>query len=209
MRFTSFLLALTFAGTAFAQKPTLLLWPNGNPEPSQLTGPERDPTTDANRIVSGKATTRLTNVSQPSLTVYPAPAANNSGAAVLVLPGGGYDHLTWNLEGSEACEWLNSIGITGVLVKYRVPEKGRFPENAEDLEDAQQAMRLTRAHAAEWHIDPARIGVLGFSAGGHLAVALSTHPDFQANPSRPQSPMPAPPSRSSSIPAPSAVPTTR
>ena len=179
MRLASFLLLLILATPVLAQKPTLLLWPNGNPEPSTLTGPERDPTTDANRIVSGKATTRITNVSQPSLTVYPAPAANNSGAAVLVFPGGGYDHLTWNLEGSEACEWLNSIGITGVLVKYRVPEKGRFPENPEDLEDAQQAMRLTRAHAAEWHIDPTRIGVLGFSAGGHLAATLSTHPDFQ------------------------------
>jgi acetyl esterase/lipase len=130
-------------------------------------------------MYAGKVTVRVKNVSQPSITVFPAPAAKNSGAAILVLPGGGYDHLTWNLEGTEVCDWLNSIGVTGVLVKYRVPERGRFPENPEDMEDAQQAIRLTRSHATEWHIDPAKVGVIGFSAGGHLAVALSAHPEFQ------------------------------
>ncbi len=82
-------------------------------------------------------------------------------------------------EGTEVCEWLNSIGMTGILVKYRVPEDGHYPANVEDLEDAQQAMRLTRAHAAEWKIDPDRIGAIGFSAGAHLAAVLSVHPDFQ------------------------------
>jgi acetyl esterase/lipase len=180
MRFVRVLLALSLATSAsVAQQKTLLLWPNGNPEPSKLTGPEFDPTTDNNRMYAGKATVRIKNVSQPSITIFPAPAASNSGAAVLVLPGGGYDHLTWNLEGSEVCDWLNSIGITGVLVKYRVPERGRFPENPEDMEDAQQAIRLTRAHAAEWHLDPAKIGVIGFSAGGHLAALMSALPEFQ------------------------------
>jgi acetyl esterase/lipase len=162
-----------------AQQKTMLLWPDGNPEPSKVTGPEIDPTTDANRIVSGKVTVRVTNVSKPSLTVFPAPEGKNTGAAALVLPGGGYIRLAYNLEGTEVCEWLNSIGMTCVLVKYRVPEEGRYPENVEDLEDAQQAMRITRAHAAEWHIDTNKIGVVGFSAGAHLAVVLSTHPDFQ------------------------------
>ena len=186
MKFLTPTLALSLLATPVvtqqnAQQPkTILLWPNGNPEPSKLTGPEIDPTTDANRMYAGKVTVRIKNVSQPSITVYPAPAKNNSGAAVLVLPGGGYDHLTWNLEGTEVCDWLNSIGITGIAVKYRVPEKGRFPDNPEDMEDAQQAIRITRAHAAEWHIDPNKVGVIGFSAGGHLAALMSTHPDFHS-----------------------------
>jgi acetyl esterase/lipase len=162
-----------------AQQQTMLLWPGGNPEPSKVVGPETDPTTDANRIVSGKVTIRVTNVSKPSLTVYAPPEGKNTGAAALVFPGGSYIRLAYNIEGAEVCEWLNSIGMTCVLVKYRVPEEGHYPENVEDLEDAQQAMRMTRAHAAEWKIDANRIGVIGFSAGAHLAVVLSTHPDFQ------------------------------
>ena len=161
-----------------AQQRTLLLWPKGNPEPSKVVGPEVDPTTDANRMVSGKVTVRVTNVRQPTLTVYP-PKGKNTGAAALVFPGGSYVRLAYNIEGTEVCDWLNSIGMTCVLVKYRVPEEGHYPANVEDLEDAQQAMRMTRVHAAEWGIDPQRIGVIGFSAGAHLAVVLSTHPDFQ------------------------------
>jgi acetyl esterase/lipase len=144
-----------------------------------VVGPEIDPTTDANRIVSGKVTVRVTNVSKPSLAVYSPDPAKNNGAAALVFPGGGYIRLAYNIEGTEVCDWLNSLGMTCVLVKYRVPEEGHYPENVEDMEDAQQAMRLTRAHASEWHVDPNRIGVIGFSAGAHLAAVLSTHPDFQ------------------------------
>ena len=162
-----------------AQQHTLPLWPNGNPEPSTITGPEVDPTTDANRMVWGKVTVRVTNVSKPTLSVYSPAAGKNTGAAALVFPGGGYTHLAWNIEGTEVCDWLNSIGMTCVLVKYRVPEKGHYPENVEDLEDAQQAMRLAREHAAEWGFDPKKVGVIGFSAGGHLAAVLSTHSDFQ------------------------------
>jgi acetyl esterase/lipase len=164
---------------ALAQRQAILLWPNGNPEASKIIGPEYDPTTAATRIVSGKVTIRVTNVSHPSMAVYLAPPAKNTGAAGVVFPGGGYDHLAYNIEGTEVCEWLNSIGVNCVVVKYRVPEKGRYPENTEDLEDAQQAMRITRAHAAAWAIDPHRIGVIGFSAGGNLAALLSTHPEFQ------------------------------
>lgn len=164
---------------AFSQQHTLPLWPNGNPEPSTITGPETDPTTDANRIVSGKVTVRITNVSKPTISVYFPPKEKNTGAAALVLPGGAYIRLAWNLEGTEVCDWLNSIGMTCLLVKYRVPETGHYPDNVEDLEDAQQAMRIARAHAAEWAIDPQRIGAIGFSAGAHLAAALSTHSDFQ------------------------------
>jgi acetyl esterase/lipase len=179
MRFFAILFVLVYAVSAPAQQPTLLLWPGGNPEPSKVVGPEIDPTTDANRIVSGKVTIRVTNVSKPNLTVYSPDPAKNTGASALVFPGGSYIRLAWNIEGTEVCDWLNSIGMTCVLVKYRVPEEGHYPENVEDLEDAQQAMRLTRAHASEWKIDPNRIGVIGFSAGAHLAAVLSTHPDFQ------------------------------
>lgn len=157
------------------------LWPKGNPEPSKVTGPEIDPTTDTNRIVSGKVTVRVTNVSQPTLTVYSPPAGKDSGAAALVFPGGSYIRLAWNIEGTEVCDWLNSIGMTCILVKYRVPQEFHYPENVEDLEDAQQAMRLARAHASEWHIDADRIGAIGFSAGAHLAAVLGTHPDFQGD----------------------------
>lgn len=169
---------MLLSGLGVAQQRTLLLWPKGNPEPSKVVGPEVDPTTDANRIVSGKVTVRVTNVSRPTLTVYP-PKGKNTGAAALVFPGGAYIRLAYNIEGTEVCDWLNSIGMTCVLVKYRVPEEGHYPANVEDLEDAQQAMRMTREHAAEWGIDPQRIGVIGFSAGAHLAVVLSTHPEFQ------------------------------
>jgi acetyl esterase/lipase len=169
---------MLWSGLGVAQQRTLLLWPKGNPEPSKVVGPEVDPTTDANRMVSGKVTVRVTNVSRPTLTVYP-PKGKNTGAAALVFPGGAYIRLAYNIEGTEVCDWLNSIGMTCVLVKYRVPEEGHYPANVEDLEDAQQAMRMTREHAAEWGIDPQRIGVIGFSAGAHLAVVLSTHPEFQ------------------------------
>jgi acetyl esterase/lipase len=182
MRLLPYLLASALTllpSSAFAQKPTVFLWPNGNPEPSKVVGPEIDPTTDANRIVSGLPVIRVTNVSKPSLTVYSPPAAANTGAAALVFPGGSYIRLSYNLEGTEVCTWLNSIGVTCILVKYRVPEQDHYPENTDDLEDAQQAMRITRTHAAEWHIDPNRIGAIGFSAGAHLAAVLSTHPDFQ------------------------------
>jgi acetyl esterase/lipase len=179
MRLAAFFTALLLSVPTLAQQNTLLLWPAGNPEPSKVVGPEIDPTTDANRIVSGKATTRVTNVSKPNLTVYSPDPAKNTGAAALVFPGGSYVRLAISIEGTEVCDWLNSLGITCVLVKYRVPEDGHYPENVEDLEDAQQAMRLTRVHASEWKIDPNRVGVIGFSAGAHLAAILSTHPDFQ------------------------------
>ena len=132
--------------------------------------------TDA--LISGHRTARLANVTKPTITVY-TPAANtrNTGAAALVFPGGGYVRLAWDGEGIDTCTWLNSIGVTCLLVKYRVPELGHYPENHADLEDAQQAMRIARTSAVALHINPNRIGVVGFSAGGNLAVLMSTHPD--------------------------------
>lgn len=169
---------LASAPFASAQKITLPLWPYGTPEP-YTGGPEQDITKSTDALVGGKALMHLTNVSEPTLTLYSPDAAKNTGAAVLVFPGGGYRILAYDLEGTEVCTWLNSIGMTCVLVKYRVPFANHYPENTADLEDAQQAMRITRAHAAEWKIDPKRVGVLGFSAGAHLAVILSNHADYK------------------------------
>jgi acetyl esterase/lipase len=139
-----------------------------------VTGPERDITKPTDELIAGGRIIKITDVSVPTLAVF-KPSHANTGAAVLVFPGGGYSILAYDLEGTEVCSWLNSIGVTCVLVKYRVPIQGHYPEKLADLEDAQRAMRLTREHAAEWKIDPHRIGVLGFSAGAHLAVVLSIH----------------------------------
>ena len=125
--------------------------------------------------MAGRSVIRLGNVSTPTLSVYSPPAGKNTGAAVLVFPGGGYSILALDLEGSEICEWLNTIGVTGVLVKYRVPAQQNSARKGAPLEDAQRAISMVRHDAAKWHIDPARIGIVGFSAGGHLAANLSTH----------------------------------
>lgn len=166
--------------TLCAQQKTILLWPNGNPEPTSFARPEYDPTTDADRMKAGKVVERLTNVSQPSLTLFLPPPGRSNHVGLVVFPGGGFEHLAWNIEGTEVCEWMRSLGSACAVVKYRVPEKGRFPDNPADFEDAQQAVRIVRAHAKEWGIDPDRIGVAGFSAGGALATLLSKNYDFQS-----------------------------
>jgi acetyl esterase/lipase len=170
---------------------TLPLWPHGTPEPPRTTDPETDTTKPTDNFISGRRVVRITNVTVPTLTVYP-PHGQNTGAAVLVFPGGGYRVLVTDGEGTDACHWLNSVGITCILVKYRVAqppdEAGHYPADPDDLEDAQQAMRLTRAHAAEWNIDPTHIGVMGFSAGANLSVLLCTHPNDNHIASTPAAP---------------------
>jgi acetyl esterase/lipase len=171
--------------SAFAQKPgwpptpghaTLEIWPHGAPGAPTNPATEGDTTTAKENLVAGKPLVRLGNVSVPTLTLY-TPSGKNTGAAVVVFPGGGYRILAIDLEGTEVCDWLTSSGITCVLLKYRVPDTGPYPKSAAALQDAQRALGIVRSHAAEWHIDPKRIGVLGFSAGAHLAAALSTHFD--------------------------------
>ena len=149
------------------------LWPKGAPGQKFAPGPEHDATTAKDNVVGGRAVIRLANVTEPSITFYPAPKGNNSGATVLVFPGGGYSILALDLEGSEICEWLNSIGVNAALVKYRVPQPPAAVHHAAPLQDAQRAIGLVRQHATEWRVDPQRIGVLGFSAGGHLAALVS------------------------------------
>lgn len=188
MNKTAFLLCLFFAATSMtllAQKAawqpapghlTLPLWPGVAPGAPENLPPEVDTTTAKDALIAGRPLIRLGNVSKPTLTFY-APRGHNTGAAVVVFPGGGYQILAIDLEGTEVCDWLNSIGVNCVLVKYRVPNTGPYPKSPAALQDAQRAVGMVREHAAEWHIDPDRIGVLGFSAGAHLAAALSTHFD--------------------------------
>ena len=175
----SFALLAATSAYASAQQLSMPLWPNGTPEGTPATGTEHDTTKPSDDLIAGKPLQRLTDISQPSLALYKPANLKADAPAVVVFPGGGYQILAYDLEGTEVCSWLNSISVTCVLVKYRVPFKGHYPDRFEDLEDAQQAVRLTRSHAAEWQIDPHKIGVLGFSAGGHLAVTVSNHSDYQ------------------------------
>ncbi len=151
------------------------LWPNGAPGERGDVGPEKDTTTAKDGLVGGRPLIRLGNVTVPEITLYRPPKEKDTGAAVVVFPGGGYSILAMDLEGTEVCEWLQSIGVTGVLLKYRVPSRTGEPKWAAPLQDAQRAIGVVRYHSAEWGLDPNRIGVLGFSAGGHLAAAVSTN----------------------------------
>jgi len=178
-------LLLASLGPLSAQKPawqpaaghlTLPLWPGTAPGAPANPPPEVNTTKPTDQLIAGRPLIRLGNVYRPTLTLYQA-KKHNSGAAVVVFPGGGYQILAMDLEGTEVCGWLHSIGVNCVLVKYRVPNTGPYPKSAAALQDAQRALGLVREHAAAWHIDPHRVGVLGFSAGGHLAAALSTHFD--------------------------------
>jgi len=148
------------------------LWPDGAPNAVTDLGPETNAAKPTDNQPGGRAVTRLTNIVSPTLTVYRAPEGKNTGAAIVVFPGGAYRILAIDLEGTEVCDWLNSIGVTAVLVKYRVPESAEAPRYQAPLQDAQRAVGIVRSRAKEWSIDPQRIGVLGFSAGGHLSATL-------------------------------------
>lgn len=156
---------------------TLPLWPSQPPGTSGAdpSKPEVNNTKPTDELIGGRPIVKLANVSQPTLTLMKAPGAGSLTPAVVVFPGGGYSILAIDLEGTEVCDWLTHAGVTCVLVKYRVPGSGPYPKSEAALDDAQRAVGMVRAHAAEWGIDPHKVGVLGFSAGAHLAAALSTH----------------------------------
>ena len=175
--------ALTAQTSAWRPSPghtQVPIWPGAAPDAQPVTGPETSTTREKDHLVAGKPWTYVERVSQPTMTVY-SPTGKNFGAAVVVFPGGGYWILAIDLEGTEVCHWLTSKGITCVLLKYRVPgnglepRSGPYPKSPMALEDAQRTVGLVRFHATEWHIDPHKIGVIGFSAGGHLVAAISTH----------------------------------
>lgn len=174
----------TLAGTwqpslGHAQIP---IWAGTPPDAKPIPGPESVVTTS--HLVAERHYMAILNVSQPTMTIYP-PNGENTAAAVVVLPGGGFGSLAIDLEGTEACDWLTSKGITCVLLKYRVPSEpydwrcdcdpaGNLVTSTRSLEDLQRTIGLVRLHAKEWHIDPRKIGVMGFSAGGYLAAEIST-----------------------------------
>jgi acetyl esterase/lipase len=159
------------------------IWPGAVPDAQPVPGPETI-LSNTDWVVAGKPFLFVVNVSKPTMTVY-SPKDTNAGVAVVVFPGGGYNALAIDLEGTEICDWLNSKGITAVLLKYRVPTKpkvGPYAESPQALEDAQRTLGLVRFHATEWHINPHKIGVIGFSAGGHMVAATSTHFDQRLYP---------------------------
>jgi acetyl esterase/lipase len=158
------------------------IWPKEPPGAQPVKGSETTQI-DTKDLVASKPWISVENVSRPTITVY-SPSGKNTGAAVVVFPGGGYEILAIDLEGTEICDWLTSRGITAVLLKYRVPTEkvGPYKESLLALQDAQRAVGLVRFHAAEWHIDPHKIGVIGFSAGGGMVAELSTHFDKRLYP---------------------------
>jgi len=163
----------------------IAIWPGAVPDAQAAPGPE-DTAIVKDHLVAGKTWTWVMNVTQPTMTVYsPAPTGKNTGVAMVVFPGGGFEGLAIDLEGTEVCDWLTSRGITCVLLKYRVPSapydwhcKCRpnhgLNKSTLALEDAQRTMGLVRLHAAEWHVNPEKVGVIGFSAGGYLVAEIST-----------------------------------
>jgi len=148
---------------------TLRLFPRNAPGEQGDVGPEK--------AVRKGGVTRISNVSEPTLTVYHPKPEKATGAACIVCPGGGYQILAWDKEGTEVAAWLNEIGITAAVLKYRVPRRAGRPKHLAPLQDAQRAIRTVRHHARQWNIDSERIGIMGFSAGGHLSAAASTNFD--------------------------------
>jgi acetyl esterase/lipase len=161
------------------------IWPGAIPDAQPAAEQEHlEAAYEQKDLVAGRPWLAVEQVSRPTMTVY-SPKGRNTGVAIVVFPGGGYSVLAIDLEGTEVCDWLTSRGITCVLLKYRVPDSGPayhddcecniHPKAPTALEDAQRTVGLVRFHAKDWHIDPQKIGVLGFSAGGHLVANISTH----------------------------------
>jgi len=163
-------LAALLIGGMNAQEKTIKLFPAGAPgEKAPLV--EKHDTTGSK--VGGESVLRISNVSTPTITIYDAPEESATGAAVIVCPGGAYNILAYDLEGTEICEWLNDLGITAVLLKYRVPRREGLEKHTAPLQDLQRAISYVRAHSDDLNIDPDRIGVMGFSAGAHLCAMAS------------------------------------
>jgi len=170
--------------SSFATEPIVVeLWPGGAPEEPGTIGPERvrlSPKLDRKQVEITEQTRLITGVTNPAISIWQPAKNTQTGTAMLIYPGGGYWDLYWQLEGEEVAAWLNSIGVAGIVLKYRVP---RRPDDVQGeparrpLQDAQRAIRLVRSRSREWNIDPERIGVVGFSAGGHLAIASATRFD--------------------------------
>lgn len=158
------LILLTSAVVRAVEPLTLKLWPEG---PPGVMAPQSEATKKLIASYGGVTPTRVSDVSDPTITIYRPEKPN--GASVIVAPGGGYMFLSWAHEGTQVCEWLDSLGVTAVLLKYRTPTRDEKEMFTMPVQDAQRAMGIVRHHAAEWKLDPRRVGLLGFSAGGNLA----------------------------------------
>ncbi len=171
------LIGLLSTRASAAEPPVVInVWPAAAPgEPSGI-GEE---TAVVGKPGEQNPIIRIGNVTKPTLTIYRPSADKANGTAVIICPGGGYNILAWDLEGTEIAEWLNSLGVTGIVLKYRVPRRPNASKDEEQPvcshQDAQRAMRLVRSKAAEWKLDDKKVGILGFSAGGHLAARTSTN----------------------------------
>jgi len=167
--------ATSRAADAPTTAPVIDVWPGDVPGETSKIGAE----TSKQQPKGDKPITLITNVTKPTLTLYRAPKDKDTGAAVIICPGGGYSVLAWDLEGTEVADWLNSIGVTGIVLKYRVPKRPDKVNSAPPLQDAQRAISLVRSKAGEWGIDAKRIGILGFSAGGNLTALACTNFDHR------------------------------
>ena len=166
-------------GSIMAQDKPIQLFPKGAPgEQTKLI----EKALPEGGKVGGASVLRLSGVSDPTITIYPASDEVATGAAMVVCPGGGYEILAYDLEGDEICQWLNEIGVTAVLLKYRVPRRTGLEKHTTPLQDVQRAISLVRSKAEELNLDPQRIGVMGFSAGAHLAAMASTSYDKRTYP---------------------------
>ena len=169
-----FISSLASANAFAADPPVVDVWPGKVPGDVGIEGQEKSRIHNSPLVGPTKL---ITNVTRPTLTIYQPPKEKNTGTAMIICPGGGYHDLYWELEGEEVAAWLNSVGLTGVILKYRCPRRPGDVKGEPPLGptiDAQRAVSLVRSRASEWKINPQRIGMVGFSAGGHLVIATST-----------------------------------
>jgi acetyl esterase/lipase len=174
-------LLLFASANASAADPTetLNLWPAKPPGETKELPAESDLTKETDDLIAGRRLQRIGNVSTPTLAIYRPAPEKDTGAVVVICPGGGHHILAYDLEGTEVAEWLNSIGVTGIVLKYRVPARDPERRWSAAVQDAQRAVSVVRSKAEEWKIDPARIGILGFSAGGETAGLTAILEDRQ------------------------------
>lgn len=173
-------LGLVFSSSILlGAEPTVVdLWPNKPPGFQVTQTPEKDTSEPGKGMTGGRAVIRLGNVSKPQIHVYLPPVEKRNGTAILVCPGGGFNILAWDLEGTEVAEWLNTLGVTAAVLKYRVPTASLKEKKWEPpVQDAQRAMSVLRAKAGEWGLKAEQIGALGFSAGGTTAGLTATKLD--------------------------------
>jgi acetyl esterase/lipase len=170
-------LGVEVASMAAEPVMTLDIWPGSPPGEMGTVGPEKR----IEQKPGERPVKLLTNVTRPTLSIFRPSREKVTGASVIIAPGGGYHVLAWDLEGEEVAAWLNSIGVTGIVLKYRVPRRERTPRDKPPIQalmDAQRAISLVRSRASEWGLDPRRIGMLGFSAGGHLTEVAQIVANF-------------------------------